>query len=666
MIRKFTIKDFLPVLKMSKFIGKRTQGGTILYCDRFGTFSLLYSCFEKGTKISIPYAWCFSFDEFYYIGRTIEELEELTDRIKEVLELGETKKLVVYDCEIAYNFHSYIRHVGEIENLFARAENQPLCYEVKGLCFKDFNAIMGEKLIEFPLYTKEIVTENSKLKYEDIEDLELCAATMYEAISAEVSYYKNIVRVPLTSTGRARKVLKSLLRDVKYRTALRSLTVVPEEILLMNRAFTGCAVIANESNKNQVLEEVASFDLNSSYLSSVCSHMFPMSKGVLTRIENVNQARELCKSHLWIGYVKLENVVAKYPIGIIAPDKCFNLSSYTVINNKIEIADSLIIAITSVDFELIEKFYSIGKISFGACYVYKKAYLPKSYLELVLGFYKDKTELKGVKGKEKEYTVKKSILNASCYGVMVQNPLQDEIKYIKGHWVKKSFTIDEQAERYNNDLNRFSFYGWGIFVSAYSRETLLNSILSTFGENDFTYSDTDSIKLKNYLKHKAFFDEYNKWITSRIAAVCDYYNIYKSLTIPETVNGVKKPLGVWEFEGVSPLFETTGEKRYISINEDGEFSATISGVNSEKVSEYLGSIENPFEAFTDTFFNIPEEYSGRSSVYLIKTERRGIIKDRNNEEHAYYSKSGVYQCPSSFNLGLSDVINRKNAERRSI
>lgn len=656
--RYYNIVDFINSLNVT-FFKSLSKYKYIELAREWGTFGLLQSCFIDGPKVSVPYAWELSIGNSVYIGRTIEELQELTEVLKDYFELGDNKRIIIYDANIAYNFHSYIRHIGPVVDMFAKEENQPLTYIVNGLNFRDFNILCGEKIIEDDFFTNEIITENSFIGTGERNILISLVETINERIEQELTIYKNIGRIPLTNTGRAKKELRKLLKNPDYRNLVKNLTMEPEEMELLKRSFVGGLVVAREDVKGQELEEVASLDIISSYLASACSHMFPMSKGKQVIINNVEEAHALAKSYLWVGYIKITGLSNKYPIATIQADKCFNAVGYSLINNKIATAQEIILPVTCIDFEMIEKFYNIKSVHFGLVYRYEKDYLPKEYIETVLKFYDSKTKLKGIKGKEIEYTVKKSLLNASCYGVMVQDPMRNAVTYDNGKWVTQNLSLEEYCIKYNNDKQRFAYYPWGVFVAAYSRFTLLNGILSVI--SDFAYSDTDSIKLQNFENHKSFFEQYNKWIASRIDSVCDYYEIDKKLTRPRG-----KQLGAWDFEGIYPKFETVGEKRYISIDENGEFKATIAGVNSNMVSEYLGTLPDAFESLRDDYFVIPKEHTGRANVYLIKTERRGIIKDRDGQEHAYYTKTGVYQEYSDYNLGLAEFISLMTVEKRSL
>ena len=102
---------------------------------------------------------------------------------------------------------------------------------------------------------------------------------------------------------------------------------------------------------------------------------------------------------------------------------------------------------------------------------YRKEYLPTEFINSILHLYEMKTKLKGVKGKEVEYLNSKEMLN-SCYGMCVTNPLRDEILCDGESWDVEHLTGEKQLEmlnKYNDSKNRFLFYPWGIYVTAFAR-----------------------------------------------------------------------------------------------------------------------------------------------------------------------------------------------------
>ena len=105
----------------------------------------------------------------------------------------------------------------------------------------------------------------------------------------------------------------------------------------------------------------------------------------------------------------------------------------------------------------------------------------------------------------------------------VTNPLRDEFTYT-GKWDTNTLTDKEKEEmlqKYNESKNRFLFYPWGVFVTAYARRNLFTAIYEA--KDDYIYSDTDSIKLKNADFHKKYFDTYNNVVYNKLKAACKHH-----------------------------------------------------------------------------------------------------------------------------------------------
>ena len=140
-------------------------------------------------------------------------------------------------------------------------------------------------------------------------------------------------------------------------------------------------------------------------------------------------------------------------------------------------------------------------------------YLPKPIIESLLNLYIDKTQLKGVENKEVEYLLSKGMLN-SVYGMTVTDIVRDEHNYnnIDG-WFEETGDTLKQIDKYNKSKNRFLYYAWGVWITAYARFNLWTGILAM--GTDYVYSDTDSIKLLNYNDHIEYINKYNDVILSK-------------------------------------------------------------------------------------------------------------------------------------------------------
>lgn len=247
------------------------------------------------------------------------------------------------------------------------------------------------------------------------------------------------------------------------------------------------------------------------------------------------------------------------------------------------------------------------------------------------------------------------MLNA-VYGMTVTDIVKDDINYNENldSWELEEANINEKINRYNHDKNRFLYYPWGLFVSAYARRNLWDGIIN-IGE-DYVYSDTDSIKLENIEQHYDFIYNYNSMITSKVKAMCETYNLDYQRLAPKNINGEIKPIGIWEVDGTYAHFKTLGAKRYIVEHEDSkELEITLSGLNKKDGVSYLkqeyGTNKEVFNNFDD-FLYVPAEYTGKLVHYYIEKEQLANVTDYQGNTVAVKSLSGLYLEPTHFTLNL--------------
>lgn len=285
-------------------------------------------------------------------------------------------------------------------------------------------------------------------------------------------------------------------------------------------------------------------------------------------------------------------------------------------------------------------------------------YLPKQILTSILKLYGDKTELKGIEGKEVEYLLSKGMLN-SVYGMCVTDIIRDVISY-DDEWqiqTKKNLPVEElegMMQKNNKSWRRFLYYPWGIYVTAYARRNLWQAILAL--GNDYVYSDTDSVKYLNHDKHLKFFEKYNKKCRAKLKAMCDFRRIPISLTEPKNKKGEKKPIGIFEDEGNYDYFKTLGAKRYM-YSCGGKVQITVAGLSKQNGVNYMmrkcnGDLKKVFGMFDDQL-TIPANETGKSTHTYIDTEMTNTVVDYLGQSLDVTSKSGIHLDDCEFSLSIS-------------
>lgn len=657
------------------------------------------SFYEGDEKRAIMYIWQFAFNGYVFIGRTWVEFKELLQHIMLAFNIDMDNRLYIYIHNESYEFQ-FMRKWFEWDSIFAVDIRKPIkAVTVEGFEFRDSYILSGyslaktgEQLQKYKvkklvgdldydlLRTPETPMDEKEISY-CVNDVLVVSAYIQE----QIEQYKTITRIPLTNTGRVRNFCRDACyhgfnqdkqhqKNTKseYRKLMNCLTLTPDEYKLCQRAFMGGFTHANAVHVGQTLYNVASYDFTSSYPAVMLLDEYPMGKGFKIKIKNLDDYYRVCEKYCLIFDMKLEGLRPKdytsdNPISL---SKCWKHSRDITINNgrvvrtgKPDDGDDdgyVITSGTNIDLDIYMKFYEIHHVTIFNVYAYVKAYLPRNFLLAILKLYNDKTQLKGVEGKEKEYLHSKGMLN-SAYGMCVTAIAKDESCYEGETWFPEKQDLEETIEKYNKNKSRFLFYPWGIFVTAYARRNLFSAIWACRNKgvkvtNDFCYADTDSVKILNADKHKQYFDSYNNLIQLKIKRCSIVNNIPIEMFSPKTIKGKTKTIGVWDYEGVYSMFKTLGAKRYIYV-QDNKLHVTIAGVGKKSTEQYLmnhyKTFDNVFKHF-ENGLSIPENNTGKLTHTYIDNEVEGDVADYLGKIYHYHELSFIHLAKTGFRMSMID------------
>ena len=426
----------------------------------------------------------------------------------------------------------------------------------------------------------------------------------------------------------------------------------------LKQAFAGGFTHANPHKVGKVYHNVTSIDFTSSYPTVMIAEKYPMSRAFDYQYKNYQDFLQLCQKELVIFQIDFINLITKQGYDFdnyLSKSRGFkNLDKMVVENNgRVFSARRFVTVITSIDFEIVRRVYDWDAIKITRIKYFHPHYLTTPFIKTVVDLYQAKTKLKGIPEKHAEYMHAKGMLN-STYGCSVTDIVRDEIEYIT-EWNKEPAKVEEQIADYNKNRNRFLFYAWGVFVTAYARRNLWTGLLSI--KNDYLYSDTDSIKFINWNKHKSYVETYNKRIQKKLQLALFYHHLPKDSLAPKTVKGVKKPLGVWDNEGTYDLFKTLGAKKYIFYM-NGELETTIAGLPKKAGHDYLlkisnGDIKKVFANFNQKF-SVPDKDTHKLlSTYLDKPESF-LVKDYQGHVTRETALSAVHLEPTSFTIDFNN------------
>lgn len=634
---------------------------------------------EHGEKIAFMYAWTLNINGTTIIGRTWKQFENCIKTIVETLYTNLERIFVIYVHNLGYEF-SFIGCRFIWEKVFSIKSRKPIyARTVDGIEFRCSYLLSGYNLAKVAdnLQTFKIRKLVGDLDYYKIRhsDTPLSQKEMrylindgrivVAYIAEEIERNGNIAKIPLTKTGYVRLACRQNCfskshrerHGSAYRKMIKQLTLTLDEYELLKLAFAGGFTHANPFYTNKILHNVKSFDFTSSYPTVMISELYPMSAG--EKIENVSREtfRESINNYCCVFLAKFTNVHSKiFFDNPISASKCIELKNAQLNNGRVVRADSFIIAITNVDYEIFKQFYTWDSMEISTFYRYKAGYLPREFVDSILTFYEDKTKLKNVSGKESEYLHAKENVN-SCYGMSVTDILRDLITFDNNDlWGLSEIDKNKEIEKYNKNPQRFLFYPWGIFVTAYARRNLFSGILEC--GTDYIYADTDSLKILNYENHKKYFDTYNKNIIKRLEKACIYHGFDVSRIRPKTIKGIEKPLGVWDDEtkdGAYPVFKTLGAKRYMYL-ENKQIHVTLAGSNKKLTAKYLQETFGKYYAFYkfDNHMIVPDNYSGRTTSCYIDYETSGNIIDYKGQPGTYHELTSVNIEQTEYNLSIAN------------
>ena len=686
---------------------------------------------DETQKFAFMYEWTFGIKDKNYIcyGRTWEQFIELCEYLQDVYELSpDSNILVVYIHNFSYEFQ-FMRKYFEWENVFAVDDRKP----IKALCsygieFRDSYILSGYSLSKL---AENLVSHKIEKLYGDLDyslirthetkltDKELMYCNndveiILDYINEQIQQYGDITKIPMTNTGRVRKFVKekcyftekdhkksSRGKFQRYNELMKKLTLTDKEYIMLKRCFMGGFTHASMLYSGQLLHNVASIDFTSSYPAVMLSEKFPMSKPILVDLKQEDFKTLLNDNDTGLMFdIRFYGLHSKLSFETyLSESKCQVIEDATINNGRVFSAKVVQTTMTDIDFRIMKQCYSWERVEIANCYKFYMEYLPKAILLSILELYGNKTTLKGVEGKEVEYLLSKGMLN-SVYGMCVTDIVRNTIEYNNG-WNIEKFTpetMQEQIDKYNDSKNRFLYYAWGVWVTAYARKNLWTGILNI--GIDYIYSDTDSIKLLNYYKHKPFIEWYNKDIENKLKKMCDFRKIDFDLMKPKTIKGVEKLIGVWDYEGIYKNFKTLGAKRYL-VCENGKLHLTVAGLSKQNGVEKLigvwdegnykkiktlgakrylaykngklhltvaglskqngvdymlkicdNNIDKVFEIFNDNLY-IPETETGKNTHTYIDEEMTATITDYQGNTAEITSLSSVHLSPCEFTLSIS-------------
>ena len=556
---------------------------------------------------SFMYVWQFQVEEYTIKGRTWEEyfqwldlLKEALDKIRQDNNLSDNPLLVIWVHNLAYEW-TFLSGLYPFRNdeIFFRDVRKPIycrmydtfeyrCSYIQtnmslaALCKQTGvqQKLSGQKYdyekVRFP-WTKLSEFEE---EYTTVDVQSLVAAMKYRVSRGG----DNLQTVPLTSTGYVRRECKEALKD--HFLDMRELKPGEKEYRLLRKAFRGGNTHANRYYVNQIVEDVYSYDISSSYPTQQLTHRFPIKPFKWLELNQRTAKQRINRVLLFVGLgyavvgtyqfknMRLKN--HREPIPYISLSRCQAMGDEDIElrldNGRVLECAYMEISLTEIDLEIILDQYTFDSFDVIEAMVAQKDFLPESYRAVIQDYYNKKTALKGDNSEDGAYMYMKSknMLNA-VYGMSATDPVHQDIFYQDGNYKVSSyedFTEDELLKL----LKNASFpYQWGVYTTALARKQLQDAI--KLCGNKIVYCDTDSVKTVGNIPIEKLNDKLMKSAVQNKAYADD-------------MKGKRHFIGLFEFDGHYDRFITQGAKRY-AYETNGHIGITVAGV-SKKINEKTG------------------------------------------------------------------------------
>ena len=537
------------------------------------------------------YHWQFCINDEVCFGRTWKEFQDLLDNLTSRMDLDNHRRIVIWCHNLNFEFQFFRRFVNIIDG-FYKEDRCPLKVVIEGgIEFRDSYILSNMSLQKFCENEPGVI--HYKMSGDDFDYLKQRTpknvmtndeqAYCYNDVRGLVECIRSRMRedtlaqMPMTSTGYVRRDARNAIRkNPNNRKIFQSCALTSELYQDLRTAFRGGDTHANIRMADQILHDIDSYDIQSSYPACMMINKFPSS--AFFRIKTSTFFNRDLSEYALLLHIRLCDVkyIGACGIPYISLAKCSGITSDKIIDNgRVLYAGIVEMICTDIDLDVIMSEYQCADFYVRDVYASRYAPLSKEYKSVIMQYFTGKTSLKGVPGKEYEYMKSKNKLNA-LYGMMCQRIDHDLTTYDGHDFITTGVELSEQIEKYYKSHNSFLSYQHGVWVTAHARKRL-RAMLQIVGK-DVVYCDTDSVKCIN--GHIEDFAKKNEELIAEAAAAGAY---------AEDKNGNIQYMGIWEHETKKEKyseFATLGSKKYVYVQGDHCVS-TIAGVNKKTGSEFF-------------------------------------------------------------------------------
>jgi len=536
---------------------------------------------------------------------------------------------------------------------------------------------------------------------------EYCVADVVSMVYGMEKYrtkYYTLENIPMTATGEIRRRVREMAAqnpDYALRCYVLAESYSHELICQLMKCFQGGWTHANATYVNRLIKPLdgyflTGFDFSSSYPACLCSGKFPVSVFTTEDPNDFDKFEALDPNHAdkcWFAKLRITKVDSKLQnsywsfskvedekeLGEVANNKIDDIgyanAECVLDNGRIRKCKAMTAWMTNLDWDTFKKCYYFDDVECLTLYSADYDYLDKPLIDLILDAYVDKTALKGIKDAKSKYRLQKVFIN-SVYGMMVTKILCPMIHFgvfdevdedgnlvydEDGNIVQKIGwnKVDATEEDYEKLLSKMkpetaiTAYAWGVWCTAHARWRLFNGAIIPLDEH-ICYCDTDSAKGLFTKEDIDKIKQFNDWVVNECKLCANARGIDIDKYSPKTIEGVPKPLGIFDLDG-KPLadgfsiykeFKTLGAKRYAYEDIDGVHT-TIAGLPTEAGKKVIKKVD---DLSNKCVWNTKQ--SKKKCHYYNDSQPTCKWVDCNGQVYISHQRYGVAILPTTFDLSI--------------
>lgn len=419
------------------FTPEPKEGGGKLLAQQICSFDIETTRISE-LEQSVMYIWQFAVEETVIYGRTWSEFRRLLRKLRE--RLG-NMRLLVFVHNLSYEFQF-------LSGIYNFSEHEVFCTEARHILkcsmYGKFEFRCSYRLTDMSLAAtaKRYNVKYQKYSGEDFDyskrrfsstpmteaELAYCEHDVLAVVESVHAIMKlngdTVYTLPMTSTGFVRRNVKTEMYD--YYHQMREEMPPYRCYQMLKSAFRGGNTHANRFYVGEIMSDVTSYDISSSYPSQQCNRKFPVGEWT-ERLDLSTSAmeRRIDRGAALIMHIVLRGVTLRdpyTPVPYIPVAKCMRLVYPTgaarglcVDNGRVIQAELLEMCVTSIDWRIVTEQYSIQSAEIVEEWSCWTDYLPEPIRRLNVEYFQKKTMLKGLGGDNELYYFKNKELLNSIY-----------------------------------------------------------------------------------------------------------------------------------------------------------------------------------------------------------------------------------------------------------